>query len=100
VKNFTVFLASETYKNQMVTTMMDKWKSLGVLGLDSSNTTKFTSIRITSTMDANRFQTGQEIKEMYDNFENFKNHINKNGVMVNAPVAFQISEAAGWYGSK
>jgi hypothetical protein len=93
--SFKMFLVSETDENQSGTTMMDKWKGLGTLGLDRSNTAKFTSIRITSTMDAHAFQTGEEIKEMYDNFEKFKNHINKDGVMVNAPVAFQIAEATG-----
>jgi len=95
MENFKVFLSAESYKNQMVTTMKDKWMDLGVLGLDRSNTIRFTSIRITSTMDAHGFQTGEEIKEMYDNFEKFKDHVNEDGIMVNAPAAFQFAEAAG-----
>jgi len=93
-ESFKVFLSAESYKNGMVTTMKDKWMDLGVFGLDRSNTTRFTSIRITSTMAANSFQTDEAIKEMYDNFEKFKDHINEDGIMVNAPAAFQFAE--GW----
>jgi len=91
-----MFLGSKTEnENGMVTTMMDKWMELGVLGLDKSKNTKFTSIRITSTMDARGFQTGEELKDLYEKFESFKDHINEDGAMINAPVAFQFAEAVG-----
>ena len=94
--SFNMFLSSKTTKdNDMPTTMKKKWIDLGVLGFDKSNATKFTSIRIISTMNALGFQTPKVIKDLYDKFENFKDHINENGAMADAPKAFQFAEAAG-----
>jgi len=92
--SFNQFLGSETtLDNKMVTTMMEKYISLGMIGLDRSNNTKFSSIRLTSTMSNGGFQKESTINELYQKFENFKDHVNANGTMTNAPVAFQTAES-------